>query len=167
MEPSQSPAGEAAPAKRNGMMSIVTIVAALAVGLGVGRQVVGPMLGPGSGEHEESAEEVGEGHGAEAGGPTLLYSIDGVIVNPAGSRGRNHLILTVVYKVAVAADEARLRAVDVVLRDGIASMLERKSIETLTNAGIRDQLRSELAAIAAPYVKGGPVTVYLPQFIVQ
>ena len=40
--------------------------------------------------------------------------------------------------------------------------------ELLIDRNRRDEARTHLlAAIAAPYVKGGPVTVYLPQFIVQ
>lgn len=165
MEQSQSPAGEAATAKGAGPRQLITIVAALVVGFGLGWQFVGPAFAS-SGQAEVSEEESGGEHGG-APASSLIFSLDGVIVNPAGSRGRNHLIATVAFKVQNSADEARLRGAEVMLRDAVASLLERKSIDDLTRSGIRDQLRSELAAIAARHLKGGKVEVFLPQFIVQ
>lgn len=166
MEQSQSTPGDGAPARAGGIKNVITIVLALAIGFGAGRQFVGPLFASSSAEHGEE-EAAGDGHGGGAAAPSLVYTLDGIIVNPAGSRGRNHLIVTVAYKVSTAADEAKLRGAEVMLRDAVAEMLERKSIDELTGAGIRDQLRTELTAIAQPYLKGGKVEVYLPQFIVQ
>lgn len=166
MEQSQSPAGEAATAKGAGSKQLITIVAALVIGFGLGWQFVGPAFAS-SGQAESHEEEAGGGEHGGAPAASLIFSLDGVIVNPAGSRGRNHLIATVAFKVQTAADEANLRGAEVMLRDAVASLLERKSIDDLTRAGIRDQLRTELATIAAQHLKGGKVEVYLPQFIVQ
>ena len=52
-------------------------------------------------------------------------------------------------------------------RDHVSALLERKTLDQLTAPGIRDQLRSELRALAEPYLKAGSVKVFLPQYIVQ
>ncbi len=166
MEQSREPTGEAATKSAGGIRNIVTIALALVIGFGVGRQFIGPAFAASGGEHAEEEPAGDDGHGGGA-ATSLIFTLDGIIVNPAGSRGRNHLIVTVAYKVKSAADEAKLRGSEVMLRDAVASMLERKSIDVLTSPGIREDLRSELAAIVAPYLKGGSVEVYLPQFIVQ
>lgn len=155
---------------------IMTALAALVVGGAAGAFGVGPMLGPSSGGGtdnggaEPKAESGGAagGHGAEgeaAAGTT--FTLDGVIINPAGSRGQHHLIATIAFEVTAAADEPRLRAAEVPLRDAVGTLLEKKSLDVLTSPGIRDQLRTELRALAEPYLVDGSVKVYLPQYIVQ
>lgn len=165
---------EAPPAPKK-LPMLMTALAALVIGGAAGAFGVGPMLGPSAAGGAPKAEAAGEGgggggggHGAEgeaAAGTT--FTLDGVIINPAGSRGQHHLIATIAFEVTVPADEARLRAAEVQLRDAVGSLLEQKTLDVLTSPGIRDQLRSELRALAEPYLAGGAVKVYLPQYIVQ
>ncbi|HPF62203.1 MAG: flagellar basal body-associated FliL family protein [Gemmatimonadales bacterium] len=161
-----SPDATDAPAKPGMVPMIATVLVALLAGGGVGAYAVGPMLGPAS--PAAAKEEGGGGHGGEEeGGSAHLFKLDGVIVNPAGSRGQHHLITTVAYEVEAIEDEPRLRAAEVELRDHVSALLERKTLDQLTAPGIRDQLRSELRALAEPYLKAGSVKVFLPQYIVQ
>ena len=144
---------------------LATAVLMLAVGGWLGWAMVGPALGPRSAQAE--AEGGGGGHGAEAGRGPLIFKLDGVIANPAGSRGAHHAIVTVAFQVKSAADEALLRAAEVSLRDAAGSLLERKTLTELTGPGIRDQLRAEFAALADPLLHDGKVVVFLPQYIIQ
>jgi flagellar FliL protein len=145
---------------------VATALVALLAGGGVGAFAVGPMLGPSTATADEAGGE--GGHGGEAGAEDArFFKLDGVIVNPAGSRGQHHLITTVAFEVESADDEPRLRAAEVALRDKVSALLERKTLDELTAPGIRDQLRGELRALAEPYLKSGSVTVFLPQYIVQ
>lgn len=161
-------AAEATPTPKRSSI-VTTALAALVVGGAAGAFGVGPMLGPAAAAGEAApAESGGGGHGtegtAEAG---TTFTLDAVIINPAGSRGQHHLITTIAFKLDVAADEPRLRAAEIPLRDAVGALLERKTLDMLTSPGIRDQLRTELRALAEPYLVAGSVKVYLPQYIVQ
>jgi flagellar FliL protein len=158
---------ETTASKPRGKLPVVaTGVLMLLVGAAIGMMVVGPMLGPKAAASEDATAEAG-GHGPAAEGGALIFKLDGVIANPAGSRGQHHAIVTVAYQVTTAADEARLRGAEVQLRDAAGSLLERKTLEQLTAPGIRDQLRGELAALVDSLLVDGKVIVFLPQYIIQ
>jgi flagellar basal body-associated protein FliL len=151
---------------RAGLVPLSAVgVVALAAGAGVGRLVVAPRLGPSSAAGAEGAA-ADDGHGGSA-TAQHQFRIDGVIVNPAGTRGQHHLIVSVAFEVGSVEDHSALKAAEVALRDRIGSLLERRSVDALSAPGARDGLRSELAALAADYVHGRPVQVFLPQYILQ
>ncbi len=158
-----SEAESAPPARR--LPVLLAAAASLVVGGGIGAYGVGPMLAPTPADAAAVDAEPAEGHG-EAAAP-LLFTLEGIIVNPAGSRGQHHLITTVAFKLSAAADEVRLRSAEVALRDAVGSLLEKKTLDQLTAPGVRDRLRAELATLVASYVTAGTLTVYLPQYIVQ
>lgn len=157
-----SEAESAPPARR---LPVLLAAASLVVGGGIGAYGVGPMLAPTTADAAAVDAEPAEGHG-EAAAP-LLFTLEGIIVNPAGSRGQHHLITTVAFKLSAPADEVRLRSAEVALRDAVGSLLEKKTLDQLTAPGVRDRLRAELATLVASYVTAGTLTVYLPQYIVQ
>lgn len=142
---------------------------ALGAGFGVGMMVVGPRMASAApaAEAEAGGEEASGGHGPAAEAAPALFTVDGLIVNPAGSRGQHHLIITVSYDIADPVALAKLRAAEVPLRDAISSLLESKTLDQLTAPGIRERLKGELAPLAATYVGKAPVKVFVPQYIVQ
>lgn len=151
---------------RSGAVTAVIVLVALLAGAATGAFGIGPVLGPASASSEEDSG--GGGHGpAAAEGPSLTWTLDGIIINPAGSRGQHHLIATIAWKVTTAADEARLRAAEIELRDRVGSLLERNTLDQLTAPGTRDRLRTDLAQLVSGHLKDGGSVVYLPQFIVQ
>jgi len=163
-----TPGAEARPA--SGLVPTLGVaLVALAAGFGVGMMVVGPKLASAAPTAEAAAEGAAEegGHGPATAEASALFTVDGLIVNPAGSRGQHHLIITVSFDIADPAALARLRAAEVPLRDAISSLLESKTMDQLTAPGIRDQLRVELAPLATAYVGKVPVRVFVPQYIVQ
>src|SRR5690606_39086820 len=81
-------------APRSRVVTVVLLTVALALGGVTGMLAIGPMLGPSgaaSGEDYGGEAEGGGDHGPSS-AAGLMFSLDGVIVNPAGSRGRHHLI---------------------------------------------------------------------------
>jgi flagellar basal body-associated protein FliL len=153
-----------AAAPRAGMMPMLAIgLVALGAGAGVGRFVVAPRLAPAAGVETPA----NDGHGGEEAATKHVVKIDGVIVNPAGSRGQHHLIVSVAVEVASVEDHAALTEAETALRDRIGSLLEQQTVEVLSAPGARDRLRAELAALVAPYVHGPQAEVFLPQYILQ
>ncbi|MCL4866793.1 MAG: flagellar basal body-associated FliL family protein [Gemmatimonadales bacterium] len=149
------------------MPTLGVALVALGAGFGVGMMVVGPRMASAAPGAEAEAGDAGGGHGPAAPAASALFTVDGLIVNPAGSRGQHHLIITVAFEVNDPAAQAKLRAAEVPLRDAISSLLERKTLDQLTAAGIREQLKGELAPLAAVHVGKVPVRVFVPQYIVQ
>lgn len=158
---------EAAPPRGALIPMLAVGVVALGAGIGVGRLVVAPRLS-GSAPAAESAEpsEAG-GHGGAAESKSFTYTLDGLIINPAGSRGQHHLILSVAIDAATAADQSILRANDLRLRDQVAALLEQRTLDQLSAPDSRESLRAELVTMAETLVPGRPVRAYIPQYIVQ
>jgi flagellar FliL protein len=152
------------------MPTVGVALAALAAGLGVGAMVVGPRMAGAAPASEAAAESEGGaegGHGPAAPAASTLFTVDGLIVNPAGSRGQHHLIITVAFEVVDPAAHAKLRAAEVPMRDAMSALLESKTLDELTAPGIRERLRAELAPLAAKHVGKAAVRVFVPQYIVQ
>lgn len=170
-----TPSEDAEPAAEGSSKKpLLFAVAALVVGGAVGALVVAPRIGakaPPAAEAHAAEEDAGGGHGEEGG--AQYVKIESIIVNPAGSDGMRYLVLSVAYQVSDSTPEgqkkaeARLKNAEVELRDRIAGTLERKSLVELTQPGARDSMRAILAEVAAPYLKGAKVKVFVPQFLIQ
>ncbi len=150
-------------------------LAAAAAGAGVGVFVVAPKIHTPSvslaaaAEPEEAAEgeAEGAGHGAASSGGRI-FKLDNIIVNPAGSGGTRFLMVSVAMEVDVPGAENKLREQEARLRDAMIGVLESQTLEALTLPGARDELKRQLARVAAPLAgKDVRVKVYLPQFVIQ
>jgi flagellar FliL protein len=98
----------------------------------------------------------------------VLYRIDNVIVNPAGSRGSRFLMTSVAFELPDAEAEERLRAREVEVRDVVIATLESQTLEMLSRPGARDTLKLRLRDAVAPILgEAREVRVYLPQFVMQ
>jgi len=161
------------------------IVAALAAGTVAGLLLLGPRLaamrhaapaaahaestaeGEAEGEGKHAKEKGKGGHGKEA-EKAVVYRLDNLIVNPAGSQGTRFLMASVAVEVPDARIEARLRERDFQVRDAVIAVLERQPLEVITSPGGRDSVKARLAETLRPMVgRGVPLQIYLPQFVIQ
>ena len=124
--------------------------------------------GPEGEAEAKPAKEKGKGgHGKEA-EKAVVFRLDNLIVNPAGSHGTRFLMASVAVEVPDARVEARLRERDFQVRDAVIAVLERQSLETITAPGGRDSVKARLAETLGPMVgRGVPMHIYLPQFVIQ
>jgi flagellar FliL protein len=114
------------------------------------------------GESETVSENA---HGGER-GPT--FKIDNLIVNPSGSQGTRFLMVSVAVETPNAAMEALLRSREAQIRDLVITMLERQTMESLAQPGIRDTLKAQLSdTITALSGQSSRLRVFLPQFVIQ
>lgn len=105
--------------------------------------------------------------GKEGKGPTAVFELSNLIVNPAGTEGSRFLMATVAFELDDPKLSEALRENDIAIRDQVISVLENQTMEMLTRPGARDSLRVLLAEAIAPYAEGAEVRVYLPQFVIQ
>ena len=164
--------------KRGGLLPLALVaVLTLVVGGGLGVFVVGPMLSGGgaaaaaetSGHgEEESAGGHGEpgGHGAAA--AAEHYSIENLVVNPAGTQGTRFLIVSMTILPDNAETLGRLTAKDAEIRDTLLQVLASKTIQDLSDLTQREGVKEEMRAAAESVVKPGRIRrIFLPQFVLQ
>lgn len=142
-----------------GSKALMAAVAALLLGTAVGVFVIAPRIGGGAAEPaaEQEAEPA----------KTVLFELQNVIVNPAGSQGQRFIVATVAFEVATEEIRNTLHESETQIRDGVTGVLERKTVEELLRPGARDSMRGAFADVVAPYLKGAKVQVFIPQFLVQ
>jgi flagellar FliL protein len=158
-----NPVPESAPATSGGMVPMLAAIVSLLVGAAVGVFVVAPRLAGGApAEAEAEAGEAGEGAPK-----SVLYSLQNVIVNPAGSQGQRFIVATVAFEVADEKIRQQLHESETQLRDAVTGVLEKRTVEELLRPGARDGLRGEFEKAAQPFLRGAKVKVFIPQFLVQ
>ena len=126
---------------------------------------------PGGSEAPAPGAPAGEGskEGAPAAGAgATSYSIADVVVNVKGTNA-SRFVKTDVLVEAPAPVILEIQHNEPKYRDIIASTLSQKSLEELSDPGIRARLRSELISLINPLLQGkGEVkSIYFPSFLIQ
>lgn len=167
-------------AKKSGpSMVVLLLVAALGAGAGgwFGGPVVTPMIAQvaGGGDAGRGGEYGDDGGGYDDGyggggyeaannGP---LTIDGLVLNPAGSGASRFLIATLVLE---TDDQARseLQARDAEARDMLLTVLSSMTVEELTDISQRNVIRETLrSALNDMLAREGVHRIFLPQFVIQ
>ncbi|HEY0777791.1 MAG TPA: flagellar basal body-associated FliL family protein [Gemmatirosa sp.] len=176
---------------------ILAIVAGLALGGGAGAFGVGPALASGiapsapavhakhhaksdkgdeadaDSSDADAADDEGdsapaEKKGGKEGAASSVYTIDNLVLNPAGSGGTRFLLLSIAFEMKDAAALEAIKTRDAELRDAVLVTLGAKTVEQLSDMVSRDSLKVELrAATAKALHTRGVRRVYFPQFVIQ
>lgn len=108
----------------------------------------------------------GEAKGGE--GKSIVFKLDNIIVNPAGSQGTRFLMASVAIQLPDDKTEETLRAREVEVRDAVTAVLESQTMAMLTRPGARDSLKQALARAVVPLAgRSVRLRVFLPQFVIQ
>lgn len=146
------------------------ITAGLALGAGLGLVVLGPRLSatPAPAAVAAEAHETKKDAEDKKGEATPMYQMDNLVLNPAGSGGTRFLLLSVALEVKDAGTLDLMKSRDPEIRDAILRMFGSKTVEQVSEASTRDQLRAELlATIEKMFVPGTIRKLYFPQFVIQ
>jgi len=105
-----------------------------------------------SGSHEGSnSEKVEEGSGeheeGEEGSSSAqhIFSIEDLIVNPAGTSGQRLLLLSVGLGVNDEEKTNILKENEIVIKDMILNTVSQKTLKTLSKIELKDSLKKEIA----------------------
>lgn len=96
---------------------------------------------PAAGE-EAAAEEEGESKKKPMG--NFFFTVDDVIVNPAGTNGQRLMLVSVGLNVGNEEQLAKIKEKEVVIKDVIISTLSEKTLPELSQVGYKDSLKVEL-----------------------
>jgi flagellar protein FliL len=161
------------PARSRG--AIATLVIALTIGLiagaGIGSMVVGPLLADSPGDGiEADCEALFAAYETEMRPlpPAAVYTIESLIVNPAGSGGSRYLMASIGFGLRDAATMELVKQRDAALRDIVIRILSSRSVAELSDPAIREELKAEMRAEAARLIGSRALMdIYFPQFVLQ
>lgn len=127
-----------------------------------------------SGGHGESAEadhgggDAGEGgeHGGSAKGN--IYSIDNIVINPAGTGGSRFLSTSISFELKSSQLAKEFATKDVVIRDALITILSSKTVTQLTNPKQREITRYQIRKRVAQLLETEDIQgVYYTDFVLQ
>lgn len=116
---------------------------------------------------EEHGEEDGEGEDGEK-VPQQIFSIEDLIINPAGTSGQRLLLLSVGFGVKDEEKLTLLQENEVVIKDLVITTVAQKSLGTLSKIELKDSLKVELALkINEAYPKAKIKNVYFSKYLIN
>jgi len=178
-ETAAPPEGEAKPASRGpkGIVLIASLVGGLLAGAAGGLFALGPLLAKKSGyvvpahTGADSVEADGEHKGAEGkegGAVSTVYTIDNIILNPAGSGGTRFLMLAAAIDAKDASVVELMKARDAETRDVLLRVMGSKTVDELADMQRREAIKKELSdSLGALFKKGSIRRIYFPQYVIQ
>lgn len=98
----------------------------------------------------------------------FIYTIDDMIVNPAGTDGKRLLLTSVGLDVPQQKMEEELKTREAMVKDIIISTLSSKTIPELNNTAYRDTLKSAISKKVTMLIPAVKVNnVYFSKYIIQ
>ena len=97
-----------------------------------------------------------------------VYTIDDIIINPAGTAGQRLMLISIGFDVKNGEQLKLLGDKNVMLKDMIITTLSNKSISRLSEFGYKDSLKAELAANLNNLLPSvGLNSIYFSKYIIQ
>lgn len=98
----------------------------------------------------------------------FIHSIDDIIVNPAGTKGKELLLATVAFDLRSEENKLEMEGKDILVKDLVISVLSSKSVLLLGNTSYRDTLRSEIQGKLLEFLPNiGVNKVYFSKYIIN
>ncbi len=159
-----------------GVISLVAIFAAYLLTVKVLRPMMAQTVTPqeqaaeqAAKAAEEEAKAVAEdegGHGSGEG--SEFYTIESIIVNPAGTAGTRYLSCSVSFELPGKEDMKAFESKSVKIKDILITVLSSKTVEELSDVKKRNAMRRQILAVVNKYVNPARATaVYLTDFVLQ
>jgi len=157
-----------------GVVSLVAIFAAYLLTV----KVLRPMLAHTVTPQEQAAEQQAkpaeseaeaqdeEGHGGSD--AAEFYTIESIIVNPAGTAGTRYLSCSVSFELPSNDDKKQFEAKAVQIKDILITILSSKTVEELADVKKRNAMRRQILVVVNKFVEPAKASaVYLTDFVLQ
>lgn len=112
--------------------------------------------------------------GGDSGGDTeskkvgALSKLEGLVVNPAGSRGNRYLAISVVFEMEAPKVKKEMEKKKVIIKDAVLRLLSERTVEELSDPERRDNLKKALREEANGILSKGEVDrLYFTEFVLQ
>jgi flagellar FliL protein len=174
-------------ADRKGKSSLLLFggigLGAVAIGIALAMFVIGPMMNSdsadaGSDGHatEQAADSHGaakksSGHGGDSKGgqaPSLMYTIEDIVVNPAGTGGSRFLSTSIGFELGSGHLASEFSERDPIVRDALITILASKTVAQLTDAKQKEITRYQIKKRVSKLMNTDElVGVYYTNFVLQ
>ncbi len=98
----------------------------------------------------------------------FIYSIDDMILNPAGTDGKKIFLLSIAFDLNSEVDKKTFEEKQIVIKDAVISTAASKNLTQLNNIAYRDTLRTEIVKEINTRIHDVKINrVYFSKFIIQ
>lgn len=176
------PVANAKPAGKKKLVLFAGIgLGAVVIGVALALFVLKPMLAPSDSEPETPATEKTEGkHAAKEGShaskdaqgkgeaESLIYTIDDIVINPAGTGGSRFLSVSFGFELESPAVMGAFRSREAAIRDALITILSSKTVAQLTDVRQKEIIRYQIKKRVSEMMKTeGLAGVYYTDFVLQ
>ena len=117
---------------------------------------------------DSSAEKESVENETETPSTYLIYNLNDLIINPAGTNGQRLLLLSLGFGVADEENMNVLKENEIVIKDLILSSLSKKTLSQLSRVDIKDSLKIELAkGINSSLPKAKVKNIYFSKYVLN
>ena len=152
------------------MKTIVIFVAVVVLMAGLAFVVVSNFLAPGDspGEQADQQEQKSEEGTEPAKGRGEIFMVEELLVNPTGTSGTRYLSASIGLEVANHDIVQRLEVKKLQIRDLLINILSSRTVEQLTNAPERENMRQEITDRLNQIITPDEViAVYFVDYVLQ
>jgi len=97
-----------------------------------------------------------------------LSKLEGLVVNPAGSRGNRYLAVSVVFETGTPEVKEEMEKKKVIVKDAVLRLLSERTVKELSDPKQRDALKTALRDRANEILGSGQVDrLYFTEFVLQ
>lgn len=98
----------------------------------------------------------------------FIYSIDDIILNPAGTDGKKFFMMSVAFDLPTDKDKKTFEEKQIMIKDAVMSVTAAKSLMQLNNIAYRDTLRSDIVKEINKVIHDVKINrVYFSKFVMQ
>lgn len=98
----------------------------------------------------------------------FFFTVDDVIINPAGTNGQRLMLVSVGLGVNTEEEVKKLKDKEVLVKDIVISTLSSKTLTDLSQTYSRDSLKAQLSKSFADRMPDMDInSVYFPKYIIQ
>lgn len=119
-------------------------------------------------KHEKSEKPKKESSHAQSAGDGIVFAIEDIVVNPAGTAGSRFLSASFGIEVSNAETATRLEEREPLVRDALITILSSKTLAELTDAKQKEIMRLQIKKRLSLLLKTEAVTnVFYTDFVLQ
>lgn len=109
-------------------------------------------------ENKDSKVELGK----------FIYSIDDIILNPAGTEGKKFFMMSIAFDLNSEKDKKTFEEKQIMVKDAVISTASAKNLTQLNNIAYRDTLRSDIVKEISKIISDIKINrVYFSKFIIN
>jgi len=152
------------------MKGALLLLSALASGTAVGVLFVAPGVAPLLAQRADPEAPAGAGMSADApaAAPASLFTVENVLVNPAGTEGTRFLLMSVALELPGPRELELLQARETEIRDLLIRVVGQKTVPELADVTLREELVDGIRAALRPLLGTDSVgRILFPQFVIQ